>query len=100
MGRVRAKGRAHGNAAVGVGCANISVRHGNRAHFNDGTFTLEATSQNKLLSDFLAVPFTSLPSPPPARGLEAPSRPCREASGRGGGAYQLGTAEGGRGRAA
>lgn len=64
MGRVRAKGRTHGNA-VGVRCANISVRHGNRAHFDDGTFTLEATSQNKLLSDCLAVPFTSLSSSPP-----------------------------------
>lgn len=62
MKRVRAKGRTRGNA-VGVRCTK-PVRHGNRAHFDDGTFTLEATSQNKLLSDCLAVPFTSLSSSP------------------------------------
>ena len=90
---LRAKGRTHGNA-LGIGCANISVRHGNRAHFDDGRFTPETTSQNKLLSDFLAVPFTSHPSPTPACALEAPSRPCRAAGGRGGGAYQFRTAGG------
>lgn len=79
--------------AVGVRCANISVRHGNRAHFDDGTFTLEATSQNKPLSDCLAVPSPHFLLPRRSL-LEAPSSPCREAGGRGGGAYQLGTARG------